>query len=417
MGIEINRIEKEFIFKRALDSKIRANIHGDKKELEGALVDFSENSISVETITENNLEVGEEVRVYLFFQNNMHTFNSTVKEVEPNKIVITQPAGVYKQLQRKHERVKTPENVSGFFTLKGKNFELNFPKMSRYFTVERPESAESFDESSIEDLISDFRSKVNKMVSNNNIVMLRNRNPSSFEERLMFNTAKIIWVPSIKEGYAPHDPFPDNRILTKREMIQQEGESEFSDSVLNARLENRLDEKFRDHIYSEIYCPLMYNQYFVGYVHVFNTLTKKESISEAIIEYVYQFAKVLCYSLEINGYFTSLANQEKDFETQIIDLSASGLLFANPAKDLSRDLLIHTDLKVTLKFKGRSMQIGARIIRKFKDRDHLYIGLQFMDIAPEDFRLLFESIYGKSFNDEFNNQWEGGIPPPKLKFD
>ena len=417
MGIQINRIEKEFIFKRALDRKIRANIHGDKKEFEGTLIDFSKSSITLETLAANDLEIGEEVRVYLFFQNNMHTFNSTIKEREANKIVITQPAGVYKQLQRKHERVKTPQDVTGFFTLKGKNFELNFPKTSRYFSVERPESAESFDESSIDKLIKDFRGKVNKMVSDNNIVMLRNRNPSSFEESLMFKTAKIIWVPSIKEGYALHDPFPDNRILTQREMIQQEGESDFSDSVLNARLEKRLDEKLRNHIYSEIYCPLMYNQYFVGYVHVYNSLEKKEGISEAIIEYVYQFAKVLCYSLEINGYFTSLANQEKDFETQIIDLSASGLLFANPAKDLSRDLLIHTDLKVTLKFKGRSMQIGARIIRKFKDRDHLYIGLQFMDIAPEDFRLLFESIYGKSFTDEVNDQWEGGIPPPQLRFD
>ena len=417
MGIQINRIEKEFIFKRALDLKIRANIHGDKKEFEGTLAEFSEDSITLETFTANSFEIGEEVRVYLFFQNNMHTFSSTIKEREPNKIVITQPAGVYKQLQRKHERVKTAEDVKGFFTLKGKNFELNCPKTSRYFTVERPESAESFDESSIDGLIRDFRDKVNKMVSDNDIVMLRNRNPSSFEENLLFKTAKIIWVPSIKEGYALHDPFPDNRILTKREMIKQEGESEYSDSVLNARLDNRLDEKFRNHIHSEIYCPLMYNQYFVGYVHVYNSLKKKENIGEAIIEYVYQFSKVLCYSLEINGYFTSLANQEKDFETQIIDLSASGLLFANPAKDLSRDLLIHTDLKVTLKFQGRSMQIGARIIRKFKDRDHLYIGLQFMDIAPEDLRFLFESIYGKSFTDELDDQWEGGIAPPELKFE
>ncbi len=417
MGTEINRIEKEFIFKSVVDRKIQASIHGDKKEIQATLVDFTETTLTLETLSSSDFEIGEEVHIYLFFQNNMHTFSSTIKAREQNRLIITQPEGVYKQLQRKHERIKTPEDVEGFFTLKGKNIELNFPKTSRYFTVERPESAESFDESSIDGLIKDFRSKINKMVSNNDIVMLRNRDPSGFEETLMFKTAKIIWVPSIKEGYALHDPFPDSRILTKREMIKQEGDSEFSDSVLNARLENRLDEKFRNRIFSEIYCPLMYNQYFVGYIHVYNNLNRKESISEAIIEYVYQFAKVLCYSLEVNGYFTSLANQEKEFETQIIDLSASGLLFANPTKELSRDLLIHTDLKVTLRIKGRSMQIGARIIRKFKDRYHLYIGLQFMDIAPEDFRLLFETIYGKPFTEDLNDQWEGGIPPPELKFD
>jgi hypothetical protein len=417
MGTKINRIEREFVFKGALDKKLDLSIHATKKEFEGTLVGFDENSVTLETHQENTFKLGEEVRVFLFFQNNMHTFDSAIKEKEANRIVIAQPAGVYKQLQRKHERVRTPTDVKAFFTLKGKNFELNFPKTSRYFSIEKPQSAESFDDSSIEGLINDFREKTNKMVSNNSIVILRNRDLSSFEENLLFRTAKIIWVPSIKEGYSLHDPFPDNRILTKREMIQQEGDSEFSDSVLNARLENRLDEKFRAGIYSEIYCPLMYNQYFVGYIHVYNNLDKKEAITEAIIEYVYQFSKVLCYSLEINGYFTSLANQEKDYETKIIDLSASGLLFANPTKDLSRDLLIHTDLTVTLQFEARRMQIGARIIRKFKDRDHLYVGLQFLDIAPEDFRFLFETIYGKPYTDELDDRWEGGIPPPELKFD
>ena len=150
---------------------------------------------------------------------------------------------------------------------------------------------------------------------------------------------------------------------------------------------------------------------------MFNTEEKKEPIKEGIIEYIYQFAKVVCYSLEAHGYFTSLANQERDFETSIIDISASGLLFAHPMQELSRDLMIHTDLRLTLKFPNRKMQITARIIRKFKDRDHLYIGLQFMEIAQEDYRFLFEEIYGKRYEQRFDDLWEGGIPPPELVWD
>jgi hypothetical protein len=347
----------------------------------------------------------------------MHTFTAFVKEKTRNRIVVSQPEGVYKSLKRKHERIRPPSQVKASFTLQGKNFELNFPKTSRYFNVEKPEASQSFDDSSVQGLIKDFRGKIKKMNLKDEIVILRNKMPVTFEENLMYKTAKIIWLPSLKDGYAIADPFPDGRILTKREIIQLDFESEFSDKILTSRLENQLEEKKREGIQSEIYCPILYNQFFIGYVHVYSVVEKREPIGEAIIEYVFQFTKVLCYSLEIHGYFTALANQEKNFETQIIDMSASGLLFTHPMHDLSKDLLLHTDIRLNLQFAVRRMDIGARIIRKFKDKDHLYIGLQFLEVAPEDFRYLFETLYGKPYKKEYDDRWEGGIPPPELVFD
>ena len=93
------------------------------------------------------------------------------------------------------------------------------------------------------------------------------------------------------------------------------------------------------------------------------------------------------------------------------------MLFAHSRQDLSKDLLVHTDISLHLTAKGRKIHVGARIIRKFKDTDWLYVGLQFMEIAPEDFRFLFELIYGKPFQDEYEDRWEGGIPPPALTLD
>jgi len=418
MGVRVNRIEKEFLFRGAVDTRAQIEVHGYKKEAAGYLVDFDDDLIVIELEGDSSFKAGEDVRVYLWLQNNMHSFTSMIRTKEANRITVPQPpGGMYKSLRRKHERTKSPQTLKAYFTLKGTNFELNFPKTSQYFPVEKPSSMESFDDSSIQGLVDDFRRKMRKRVSRNEIVLFRNRQPSSFEEQLMHRTAKIIWIPTIKEGYAVEDPFPDGRILTKKEIIEETGNTECSDKVLNTRVEDRLDEKLREGVFSEVYCPLLYNQFFIGYLHLCNAGERRENIKEGVIEYIHQFAKVICYSLEVHGYFTSLANRERDFETSIIDISASGLLFAHPMKELSRDLMIHTDISLTLRFPHRKIRIGARIVRKFKDRDHLYIGLQFMEMSQEDFRFLFEELYGKPYDEEYDNKWEGGISPPELVWD
>ena len=105
--------------------------------------------------------------------------------------------------------------------------------------------------------------------------------------------------------------------------------------------------------------PLMLSQY----VHVWNTAARRERISRETIEYVQEFAKVLCYSLVTNGYFKMENSTARKYEAPIIDMSASGLLFAHTSTDLVRDLLVHTDLELTVKLEKHTTLIGARIMR------------------------------------------------------
>jgi hypothetical protein len=37
-----------------------------------------------------------------------------------------------------------------------------------------------------------------------------------------------------------------------------------------------------------------------------------------------------------------------------------------------------------------------------------------MDIKPEDFRYLFEVVYGRSFTERDDRLWEGGAKPPEV---
>ncbi|HET6451677.1 MAG TPA: PilZ domain-containing protein, partial [Spirochaetia bacterium] len=99
-----------------------------------------------------------------------------------------------------------------------------------------------------------------------------------------------------------------------------------------------------------------------------------------------------------------------------------GLLFAHSSSDLVKELLIHTDLDLTVRLEGgpdgpsatRTIPVGGRIMRKFKDAENTYFGLLFLHIEPEDFAYLFHYLYGKEFDPSQEGRWEGGAPPPPL---
>ncbi|HUI71175.1 MAG TPA: PilZ domain-containing protein, partial [Spirochaetia bacterium] len=162
-------------------------------------------------------------------------------------------------------------------------------------------------------------------------------------------------------------------------------------------------------------CPVLYNEYVVGYLHLWNTMEHKSRIGKDMVEYAWQFARMLCYSLVTNGYFKAENASERRYEAPIIDMSASGLLFAHTSADLVRDLLVHTDLDLTMRIGRRAFKVGARVRRKFHDAENSYFGVLFLKIDPGDFAFLFEYLYGKPFDPLYEGTWEGGAPPPPLE--
>jgi hypothetical protein len=91
--------------------------------------------------------------------------------------------------------------------------------------------------------------------------------------------------------------------------------------------------------------------------------------------------------------------RNEPFEGKVIDISASGLLFAYPHSPLSTALLADTELSVKLIAPRRAINANAKIVRRYRDNSQGYFGCRFLDMAPEDLRFLFEFIYGKPFTD------------------
>jgi c-di-GMP-binding flagellar brake protein YcgR len=417
MGIKVGKIVKEFVFKSLVDQEIILEIHGNKKELSGKTEALDESMLDIRVKSGNPLlfQPGEKVRVFFLLQNNYHTFEAEIMEVESGRVKLTHPPSVYKNPQRKFERVPVDKQLIVSFSLKGKKVELNFPKSRRYIEVNEPEKTDKFDSSSIKGLMSEFRDKVEPLVSYQKIKMLRNKYPSSYEERLLADLGKMLYIPSVEEDFPAEDADAEGRIITKADLVRYEEGFETPANVITSKLGNLLYEKKKQRYYSELYCPLLYQDYLVGYIHCINKEERRESISREILDYVYEFAQVLSYALKLNGYFTISNQGEQKLAGQIIDISASGLLFAHPEEGLMTDLLIQTDLEISLKLPGKEIVVSGRVRRKYKDKNWSYFGIQFLKIKPEDVRTLFRLLYGKPYTPGDDEVWEGGAPPPPLK--
>jgi hypothetical protein len=417
MGTPVGRIEKEFVFKALVEDRTACDIHGSGAEVRCAFDASDERSVSF-SAEESGIESfhpGDEVRVFFYLKNNYHTFTTHVKAVAGSKLTVEQPGGVYKNLQRKYERIRTPEKIEVSFGMKGRKVELNFPKSEGFGHVEPPQVSDTFDPKRIRELVREFRRKMEPLVSANKITMLRERLPRAWEEKLIVRVGKCLWIPSTEEDFPIRDPYPEERIITKNELIHLEEDAGVQPQVITSKLGNILYEKSKKGIYSELFCPILYNEYVVGYIYLQNGADKRERISRDLMEYVIQFAQVLCFSLATNGYFRAETVGERKYEAPIIDMSASGLLFAHTSGDLARELHAHTDLELTLRVDKRTILISCRIMRKFKDAENSYFGVLFLKIAPEDFRFLFEYLYGKPFQTKYEMSWEGGSPPPPVE--
>jgi hypothetical protein len=93
-------------------------------------------------------------------------------------------------------------------------------------------------------------------------------------------------------------------------------------------------------------------------------------------------------------------SQNKPFTGTVIDISASGLLFTCPNPELAPAPLPDIELAVTLRAPKRVVTAAVRIARRYNDGNTTYFSGEFLGIAPEDIRFLFEFMYGRPFSDE-----------------
>ncbi len=418
MGTGVSRIEQEFILTTVQDKRMQVQVHGDRKESEGRIVSFSDREVEVELSQPFDPPLDERVRVFFSYYGHVMTFAAPVLRVTSEKLILGYPRGIYKHLQRKYERVTPPVDILVSFQLENTKVELNFPKTEEYNPAERPEVSEQFNPDSLLDLMRTFRESLSDRCTANTITMLRGREPSTFEERVIARTARILYIPTTGGDFPEFEDSLNDQVVTRDMLVRQsaggESESPEESGFTQEGLARYLNGKREQGIVSEIFCPIIFHEYMVGYVYLASSEEDKV-FDDDLVKYVHEFSRMLAYSLKINRYFKDMELGPEEFNAKIVDLSASGLLFAHNSRKLKDTLMIYADVNLVLQVGDRRIRIASRVMRKFEDRSACFYGVQFLDMAPEDFRFLFDLVYGRPFTKEDNDMWEGGAPPPPLE--
>ncbi|MBN2444450.1 MAG: PilZ domain-containing protein [Spirochaetales bacterium] len=408
MGIPVTRIEKEFIFKSLKGGKTILSIYGKDWELQTRIVQYNDMDVRLEILdgVVTFCKENDEAHVFFSFQNNHFTFDTRVRERSGSHIFLVQPEEIYKDSERGYRRIKIQDSLNISFLLKQQRYELNFPKIASPFAGVVPELSKDFNPASIAQLLQSFKEKMSGSVSEHKIHMMRDRRAESLEEQLMIKTCKIIWLPSTEKDIPAFNPFPKDLIVTKDDFITFQRDRDVPSYKIANLIKDFLFQKKIKGIHSLVYCPLFHEMYLVGYIYACNKDDLKQEISKELIEYIDQFSKVLSYSLKKNGYFkTELQVIETTYEAPIIDISASGLLFSHTSQELSKELDIFKELRINFRINKKELNLDSWVIRKFKDQDQFYFGVQFRKIEPDDFCYLYEFIYNKPFRPQGKYVW------------
>ncbi|MBN1699284.1 MAG: PilZ domain-containing protein [Spirochaetales bacterium] len=408
MGIPLSRIEKEFIFRSLKEQGITLFAEGGAWEIQCKLLRYTDFELECEILKGDisSLNKGDDVQIVFSFQNNNFTFLTALIEKRGEHIVFKHPDEVCKNANREYRRIKIHEKLSVYFFVKQKRYELNFPRIQKTVNDEVPEFAEDFDPASITQLIQVFQEKMRKSVSEHKIVMMKDRKPETYEEDLMVSFCKILWIPSTEKEIPALDPFLEDRIITKLDMIEFEERQKTPTFNMETKFKDLLFQKKIKGIHSEVYCPIFYSNYMVGYIHACNREDIKQEITNELIEYIDQFSKVLSYSLKVNGYFKEKVDIiETGYDAPIIDISASGLLFVYNSKELEKELDVFNELSIYFHLKEKKFSIESVVIRKFEENNRFYYGLKFRKTTPHEFSLLYEYLYSKPFTPQGKYVW------------
>ncbi|MDR1586485.1 MAG: PilZ domain-containing protein [Treponema sp.] len=400
MATPIKRIEKDFLLKVLYDEQIPVMYLKDRTEYILVLDKPAKSEVVFRADRPiNKLKIRSKLDLMFDYRGQVIIFAVVVSSIKDEIVTCEAPEFLYKNLDRSFSRVATPPDIEVQFTFLGDRYNLSFPRVTEYEPGETGDFFRNLDPKNLSGLIEQMAGWIKGYASGYKLIIFKDVKPSSTEERIVSETGKTLYLPSTLAGFPQADPYPKKRIITE-EMFRRYLESTGVDlAYVDNACARYIKAKFDNGIFSDAWIPVLFQEYVIGYIHIWINKEGKLPFDFGVIDTLYQFAKVLAYSLKINGYFEKGKLKNEPFEGKVIDISASGVLFAYPHSSLSSALLPDSELRVKIVTPRRSINASAKIVRRYKDNSMGYFGCRFLDMAPEDLRFLFEFIYGKPFAD------------------
>ncbi|NLJ11333.1 MAG: PilZ domain-containing protein [Treponema sp.] len=401
MATPIKRIEKDFLLKVLFDEQIPVMVLYNKSEYTVIVEKPPKQELYLRANKSiSGLKVGQKLSFVFDYRGQIITFTAKVISVKEELITAEAPEFLYKNLDRSFSRVPTPADLVVRLTFHGDRYNLNFPKIQEYEQEDINIMLDHFDPKDIKQLVNQLSQWAQDNSSGYKLVMFKDNKPALLEEKIIAESGKALFIPSTQTDLPQIDPYPKKKIITE-DIIKRFLESSGVDKLYVEDALARFIKAKRDAgIYSDAWVPILFQEYVIGYIHLWIEEENKPPFDFSILDTLYQFAKVLAFSLKIHGYFDNGKVKKESFQGRVVDISASGMLFAYPHSPLSASLLVDSELDVELITPKRTIKTGVKIVRRYNDASMGYFGCRFITIEPEDLRFLFEYIYGRPFTDQ-----------------
>ncbi|MDR2742781.1 MAG: PilZ domain-containing protein [Treponema sp.] len=334
------------------------------------------------------------------FRSRMISLSTQIISFRDEHIVAVLPEFLYMNLDRSYSRVPNPPDVKIQLLLSGERYSLAYPKVQEFEQeLSYGQVVKNVGPKNLTGLIAQMAEWINGYANGHRLTIFKDVRLASIEERIIAETGKALYLPSTLGSFPKTDPYPQKRLITE-DIFRRYMESTGTDpKFLDDAVTRFIRAKFEAGFFSDAWVPIQFQQYVVGYIHLWINAEGKMPFNYEVIDTVFQFASVLAFSLKENGYFESGRIKNTPFEGKIIDISVSGVLFAYPHSTISSSLVPKSELTITIITPKRSIIANAHIVRRYKDSVQGYFGCRFLDMAPEDTRFLFEFIYGRPFTD------------------
>ncbi len=412
MAFAVKLVERDILLESAMSEKAPISINAADGEFEARLSAYDERSVSfVVDLARRPLMKGEECAVRFVARGQTVAFRSTVAASKPGAFTLAVPEEVWKNLSRRFARASAPPGLKAALSFGGERYALDFPTTLAFDPVADPVLSKDFDPADLRGLVKDFERRASEIASERAIVMYKDREPATIEERVAIRTGRAFFLPTPYSGVPEIDPFPRPRILVRddfREFFAAEGaEPDFVEEELT-RFERQ---KRNTGVLSEILAPIVFQEYVIGSVRLANRQPGRAPFDLGVLDTWIQFTRVLAWSLNNAGYFRGAPKRSGGYKAEVVDLSAGGVLFVSRDPILARALAEDSYVQVELSTDRRTLRTGAAVKRRIRERGDDFYGLEFIDMGPEDFRFLFELLYGRPFTDDDADLIEG-LPPP-----
>jgi hypothetical protein len=400
MATPVKNIEKEFMLRVLYEEDIPVIYLKDRIEHLFFLKKPAREDLFFQTDKPiRDVKVKDRIDLMFDYLSRTIVFTAEILQIKDQEITCAIPDFLYKDVDRSYSRVSVPSEMQVQFTFLGERYNLSFPKVTEYETGDGGDFLQNSDPKSLAGLIEQMAAWIKNFASAYRLVLFKDTKPSTVEERIISETGKTLFLPSTKDGFLQNDPFPQKRIITENMFRRYLESTGIGLAFIGNACARFLKTKTDNGTLSDAWIPILFHEYVIGYIHIWNNVEGRPPFDYTMIDVLYQFAKVLAYSLKINGYFEEGKVENDYFEGKVIDISASGLLFAYPHSESASALHPESKLTVRIITPQRSITTEAIIVRRFKDKSQGYYGCQFEKMDPQDLGYLFESIYGKPLTD------------------